>query len=182
MTLARLVEKAEQALRMISLGSQNSMTSKEDLGRAARDYFDGERLMLVLATMEEKGLTFATLREANRLRLPEFRDKQGRRCHSNEDGSDWKLSAWSNAVLGELGELANIIKKIERGDFDQTAVQQDLADELADVVTYLDILAYRCNVDLGSATINKFNRVSERVKSSVRIAVDGNGVTKESSR
>lgn len=56
-------------------------------------------------------LTFATLREANTLRLPEFKNRLGRPAHTTADGSDWKLSAWSNAVLGELGELANIIKK-----------------------------------------------------------------------
>jgi hypothetical protein len=38
---------------------------------------------------------------------------------------------------------------------------------LADVVTYLDILAFRCGVDLGNATMSKFNRVSERVGSDV---------------
>lgn len=114
-------------------------------------------------------LTFDALRAANCARLPEYRNKLGRRCHSNADGSDWALSAWSNAVLGELGELANIIKKIERGDFPQAEVQQPLADELADVQTYLDILAYRCGVDLGAATMDKFNRVSERVGSVVRL-------------
>ena len=39
----------------------------------------------------------------------------------------------------------------------------DVAKELADVVTYLDLLAFRCGVDLGRATMDKFNEVSERV-------------------
>jgi hypothetical protein len=62
------------------------------------------------------GLTFRTLRDANKARLPQFKNRRGEPAHSEPDGSDWKLSAWCNAVTGELGELANLIKKIERGD------------------------------------------------------------------
>jgi NTP pyrophosphatase (non-canonical NTP hydrolase) len=113
------------------------------------------------------GLTFRTLRDANKARLPQFKNRRGEPAHSEPDGSDWKLSAWCNAVTGELGELANLIKKIERGDMTLDEARQDVADELADVVTYLDILAFRCGVDLGSATMSKFNRVSERVGSDV---------------
>ncbi|MBR2813452.1 MAG: hypothetical protein IKE60_02295 [Reyranella sp.] len=61
-------------------------------------------------------MTFATLREANIVRLPRFKNKKGLPAHSKPDGSDWALSTWCNAVLGELGELANLIKKVERGD------------------------------------------------------------------
>jgi hypothetical protein len=78
-------------------------------------------------------LKFSTLRQANKLRLPQFKDRHGRPAHSQPDGSDWKLSAWSNAALGELGELAHLIKKIERGDYEQADLQQELADELGGV-------------------------------------------------
>ena len=37
--------------------------------------------------------------------------------------------------------------------------RQDLADEFADIVTDLDILAMRAGVDLGEATRSKFNMV-----------------------
>jgi len=115
------------------------------------------------------GLTFNTLRGANVQRLPEFKNKKGEPAHSKPDGSDWKLSAWSNAVCGELGEAANLIKKIERGDVSLDEARADLARELADVVTYLDILAFRAGIDLGEATIAKFNEVSKRVGSRVWI-------------
>jgi len=36
-------------------------------------------------------------------------------------------------------------------------------DELADVLTYLDLLAATLGVDLGRAAAQKFNEVSERV-------------------
>ena len=117
-------------------------------------------------------LSFNTLREANKARLPTFKNAKGELAHSEQDGSDWNLSQWSNAVLGELGEAANLIKKIERGDFTLEETREELAKEFADVMTYLDLLAMRAGVDLGRATIDKFNEVSDRVGSPVKIGVD----------
>lgn len=108
-------------------------------------------------------LTFEALRKANRARLPLFRDAKGRVCHSKKDGSDWSPAQWLQAVLGELGEYANLRKKVERGDLTIEEARPMLADELADVATYLDILAMQLDVDLGQAVASKFNRVSERV-------------------
>jgi NTP pyrophosphatase (non-canonical NTP hydrolase) len=114
-------------------------------------------------------LTFDQLRHANKARLPEFRNRRGLRAHSKPDGSDWFLSAWSNAVCGELGEAANIIKKIEREDMTLDDAREDLAAELADVQTYLDLLAFRAGIDLGAATVKKFNQVSARVNCDIRL-------------
>jgi len=119
------------------------------------------------------GLTFNTLREANTRRLPQFKNAKGEPAHSKQDGSDWSLNDWLTAVAGELGEAANLLKKIRRGDFGINQARPELSDELADVVTYLDILAKQCGIDLGQATITKFNRVSERVGSNVFIRADG---------
>lgn len=119
---------------------------------------------------KDMSLTFDTLRTSNTARLPQFKNAKGEPAHSEPDGSDWKLSAWCNAVCGELGELANLIKKIERGDMTLEEARGDVSDELADVATYLDLLAFRCDVDLGQATIDKFNRVSDRVGSTVYIS------------
>jgi len=121
-----------------------------------------------------KTMTFATLRKANTTRIPLFKNKHGKVVH-NADGSDWSLSQWSNAVLGELGELANVIKKIEREDFTLEEARVDCAKECADVMTYLDILAFRLGVDLGQATVDKFNEVSDRVNVDVHIDTDENG-------
>src|SRR3954466_9375174 len=98
-------------------------------------------------------LRFNVLRQANLGRLPLFKNGKGEPAHSEADGSDWSLSAWSNAVLGELGEAANLIKKIERGDFTLEEKREELGRELADVQTYLDILAFRSSVNLGEATV-----------------------------
>lgn len=115
-------------------------------------------------------LTFYDLRKANIDRLPQFKDRKGRKCHSADDGSDWLLSQWANAMTGEVGEAANIIKKIERGDFTLDEARDILADELADIVTYLDLLSCRAGIDLADAVVKKFNKVSVRVGSDVRIA------------
>lgn len=117
-------------------------------------------------------LMFKALRAANLARLPEFKNRRGQPAHSQSDGSDWCLAQWCNAVTGELGEAANLIKKIERGDVTLEEARADLGKEFADVVTYLDILAMRSGVDLGAVTIAKFNEVSERVGSSVRLGTD----------
>jgi len=112
-------------------------------------------------------LNTGCLREANVARLPKFKNRKGEPAHSEPDGSDWALSAWANAVCGELGEAANLIKKIERGDFTLDEKREELGKELADVLTYLDILAFRAGIDLGRATIDKFNEVSKRVGAAV---------------
>lgn len=101
---------------------------------------------------------------------------------------DWKLSQWSNAVAGEVGELCNIIKKVERGDYHERPKNQsenkdfnnayaakdyraDIGKEVADIVIYLDLLCKRENLDLGAEIVKKFNEVSERVGSNIKIPV-----------
>lgn len=116
-------------------------------------------------TTTNTGLTFDELRRGNIARIPEFQNAKGK----IEDYRKWKLSQWSNAMFGECGEAANVIKKIERGDYTLAAGRQILADELADIQTYLDLLAWAANIDLGQATISKFNLKSEEVGSVVQL-------------
>lgn len=118
-------------------------------------------------------LTFDDLRRANIARLPTFKNRKGLPAHSEPDGSDWSLNDWCTAITGELGEAADILKKVRRGDFSLEEGRPDLAKELADVQTYLDILAFRAGIDLGQATIDKFNKVSERVGSPVQLNPNG---------
>lgn len=129
------------------------------------------------------GLTFNSLRGANCARLPQFKNKHGALSHEKSDGSDWSPAQWLQAVIGELGEYANIRKKYERGDLAADEFASLAADELADVQTYLDILALRCldpavgephptGINLGQATMDKFNEISLRVGSTVRLDAD----------
>lgn len=113
------------------------------------------------------GLTFNTLRSANVKRLTT--DKY------SECESSWTLAHWLQATVGEIGELANLLKKIDRGDFTLEDVKGEVEKELADIQTYLDILAFKAGVDLGRVTIAKFNEISTRVGSDVYIWADGSG-------
>lgn len=150
---------------------QLSAQCREDLRDAVRailtDFFSAAPEW---REMERSGgLTFSALRAANRARLPQFRTKHGDLAHSKPDGSDWSPAQWLQAVVGELGEYANVRKKFERGDLTQEEFYAMASDELADVQTYLDILAFQLGIDLGAATADKFNRVSKRVGSDVFI-------------
>lgn len=114
-------------------------------------------------------LTFDELRKANLKRLPLFKNCHGAPAHSEPDGSDWPLDAWSNALAGEVGEAANIIKKMRRGDLDRGEDVGLLADELADIAIYLDLLAFQAEVNLGEAVRRKFNMTSDRVGCDVKL-------------
>jgi len=104
-------------------------------------------------------LDFYELREQNVKRLA--------RWH-NPDSEPWTGADWSNAMGGESGEAQNVVKKLRRhetrtspqGDPSRVELYQALADELADVVTYADLLAHFYGIDLGHAVAVKFNRKS----------------------
>lgn len=127
-------------------------------------------------------LTFDALNNAARARLPQFRDKHGVLSHSQADGSDWSPSQWLQAVVGELGEYANVRKKFERGDLTFEEYKVMAAKELADVQCYFVLLAQRAldqpgdvhptGIDLGQATIDKFNEISRRVGSTICLNTD----------
>lgn len=125
------------------------------------------------------GLTFDQLRRANMARLPLFKNSKGGPAHTTQDGSDWSPAQWLQATIGELGEFANVRKKFERGDLTHAEYVILARKELADVQTYLDILAARAldipgvphpfGVNLGEATVAKWDEVSERVGCNLRI-------------
>lgn len=67
---------------------------------------------------------------------------------------------------GEVGELLNVVKKLEREDRNwrgSRAESDDFADECADVLICLDKLARRRGVDLIKAVTRKFNATSDKV-------------------
>jgi hypothetical protein len=96
--------------------------------------------------MMDRSLTFAALREANMRRMPTFRNAQGELSHSMADGSDWSLNDWFTALTGECGELEETLPGPGLpGD------ARLIADEMADVAIYLDILAYQVGADMTAA-------------------------------
>jgi NTP pyrophosphatase (non-canonical NTP hydrolase) len=112
-------------------------------------------------------LKFSDLRNANLARCAKW--------HPN-GLSEWSLSDWFTATMGELGEAANVAKKLNRerdgmigNDKSQVELLQDLADEIADVAIYLDILAASEGIDLAKAIASKFNKTSVKVGFSDRL-------------
>lgn len=89
----------------------------------------------------------------------------------------WTGADWSNAMCGEAGEAANVVKKLRRAetgwvhtvDISPSELRAALADEIADVLCYLDLLANHYGIDTEAALVSKFNRVSDRAGLSQRL-------------
>lgn len=96
-------------------------------------------------------LSLHDLREANRLRLPLYRNANGERAHAKTDGSDWSPAQWLQALVGELGEFAEVRLAYESGQLSLQQYEVLAAKELADVQCYLDILSRRA-LDTVSST------------------------------
>lgn len=94
-------------------------------------------------------ITFDKLRRANIKRDGEW----------NPD-SQLSLSFQGCELAGEVGELCNILKKIERerlGLVGSRATKEQAMHELADVVICADLIAMTLGIDLGLAVVEKFN-------------------------
>lgn len=117
----------------------------------------------------EASLTFAQLRDANTRRVGTFRNARGDLAHRHPQARDWTPAQWLQATVGELGEYANVRKKFERGDLDVEVFMREAADELADTLIYLDLLAFNLGIDLGEAVRRKFNRKSREIGSEVAL-------------
>lgn len=99
-------------------------------------------------------ITFDELRKANVDRQVQW-----------EAGNEFSLIYFGNALAGEVGETCNVIKKLERqrtGHVGSTASINDLAEELADLIIYADLIANKEGIDLGEAVRKKFNKTSDK--------------------
>lgn len=85
---------------------------------------------------------------------------------------DNKLTSLFRAVElgGEVGELLNIAKKLEREALGLVGSRSSLAalvEELADIIICVDLIAMDVAVDLEEAVRKKFNKTSRERKLSV---------------
>lgn len=93
------------------------------------------------------------------------RAKEGFKCYDNVP-----ITFWTTALMGEGGELCNMIKKIERvnsGGIDAgsnyTAADINdnmLKEEIGGIFIYLDLLASILNINLSEAVVYAFNEKS----------------------
>lgn len=58
-------------------------------------------------------------------------------------------------MCGEVGELANLVKKVNRGDMDWEDAKMEIGEEMADVLTYLLNLAEDMDIDLEAEWASK---------------------------
>lgn len=84
--------------------------------------------------------------------------------------SSWTASDWMTAVVGEVGEAANIIKKLNRfrdgvpgNKESETALRDKLRKELGDVFVYLDLLCQSQGFAIDGAAVEVFNQKSKEI-------------------
>ncbi len=117
----------------------------------------------------------ADWRDEVRLEMRAFSAENRQRCEAQNGFkhpiSGWSPSDWMTATMGELGEAANVLKKLNRardgvtnvGDAPVPRLYEQLADEIADTFIYLDLLAQATGVNLASAVRAKFDRTSKKI-------------------
>lgn len=95
------------------------------------------------------------------------RAKEGFKCYDNQP-----LTYWSTALAGEVGELCNMIKKmqrVERGGLDggssysaKDITREMLKEEIGGIAIYLDLLTSLLDISLEEAIVDTFNSKSEK--------------------
>lgn len=96
------------------------------------------------------------------------RARNGFKCYENQP-----LTYWTTALAGEVGELCNMIKKlqrVERGGVDggssyhaKDITKEMLKEEIGGIAIYLDLMASLLDIDLSEAIVDTFNQKSEQL-------------------
>jgi NTP pyrophosphatase (non-canonical NTP hydrolase) len=108
------------------------------------------------------------------MRFDEFSATNRQRCESRDGFNhalvSWSTSDWFLAVMGELGEAANVAKKLNRyrdgipgNNETADALREKLRQELGDTFVYLDLLAQSLGVNIGAAAVEVFNAKSVEI-------------------
>jgi NTP pyrophosphatase (non-canonical NTP hydrolase) len=106
------------------------------------------------------GMTFEQFSEANRARCE---SPQG----FSHPLSGWSTSDWMTALVGEVGEAANVVKKLNRvrdgvpgNKLTPDELRDQLRRELGDVFVYLDLMAQSLGFSIADAAAEVFNAKS----------------------
>jgi NTP pyrophosphatase (non-canonical NTP hydrolase) len=94
----------------------------------------------------------------------------------NHPLNGWSTSDWMTALVGEVGEAANVVKKLNRyrdGVPGNKVSEQELRDmlrkELGDVFVYLDLMAQSLGFSIADAAIEVFNAKSADIGYPVKL-------------
>lgn len=110
-----------------------------------------------------------------KLELSKFREVSVERAkHGFKTYENVPITFFTTALAGEVGELCNLIKKIERekvGGLDAGSThkvkdisKKMLEEEIGGIFIYLDLLSAILDIDLEQAIITTFNIKSEQHK------------------
>lgn len=113
--------------------------------------------------VENTRMTFGQFSEANRAR-----------CESplgfNHPLNEWSSSDWMTALVGEVGEAANVVKKLNRvrdgvpgNKLTPDELRDQLRRELGDVFVYLDLMAQSLGFNIADAAAEVFNAKSKDI-------------------
>jgi len=127
-----------------------------------------------------------------------FSSENLRRCESpvgfDHKLHDWDVRDWSIALMGEVGEAMNWIKKLKReadgtrgNDPDDPKIRELtsqgmtmgqalvclILEELADIFIYADLFALSLGSSLFVEAVEKFNKTSERIGYPVELLISG---------
>lgn len=108
------------------------------------------------------------------MHIRDFSKANRTRCEAkdgfNHPINGWSTSDWFTAVMGELGEAANVAKKLNRvrdgipGNVEtESELIGMLAGELADTYIYLDLLMQSAGIDVQAAVMSKFDKKSKQI-------------------
>ncbi len=100
-------------------------------------------------------------------RQKDFDDKHSGNFNWSEKISDNNICLLEHllvAMMGEVGETANIIKKIIRGDVLLDDVKLSLEEEIADMFIYIMKMSYQLDIDLEKAFLSKLEKNKSRFK------------------
>ena len=108
-------------------------------------------------------MTFGQFSQANR-----------QRCESehgfNHPLSGWSTSDWMTAMVGEVGEAANVVKKLNRvrdgvpgNKVSADELRDQLRKELGDVFVYLDLMCQSLGFSIADAAAEVFNAKSKEI-------------------
>ena len=108
-------------------------------------------------------MTFGQFSEANRKRCEH---PQG----FNHPLCGWSASDWMTALVGEVGEAANVVKKLNRvrdgvpgNKLTPDELRDQLRHELGDVFVYLDLMCQSLGFSIADAATEVFNAKSKDI-------------------
>jgi len=104
--------------------------------------------------------------------LQQLRDANNARQLEWDSGNQISPLYRATELAGELGEALNVVKKLERerlGIRGSRDTVEHLAEELADILICVDLLAADYNIDLSKALPAKFNATSEKIGLKTRL-------------